>query len=287
MKLKQKTFKEMTEQDKTKNPEYAEFLEKFETKLTTDDCFTPANIYECIASYVVEKYNLNPSNFVRPFYPGGDYENYEYPENCVVVDNPPFSILSKIVDFYVEHDIKFFLFAPTLMLFNVSSKTVYKVSRVVIDTTITYANGAKIATSFVTNCENIPCIRSAPDLDKKIKEVDKLNSTTKKTPKYTYPDNVLTASDMKFLTKNGVELCIELNKCQFIRRLDDQIKHKKVVYGGGHLVSDDVASALAKATAIATANANTITDGIVLKDGRIEWQLSERELDIIKELNSK
>jgi len=92
---------------------------------------------------------------------------------------------------------------------------------------------------------------------------------------------------MRYLAKHGVELHIELNKCQFIRRLDDQIKHKKGLYGAGHLVSDDVASALAKATAIATANANTITDDIVLKDGRIEWQLSERELDIIKELNSK
>lgn len=40
---------------------------------------------------------------VRPFWPGGDYEDFDYPTGCVVIDNPPFSILSKIVRFYEDH----------------------------------------------------------------------------------------------------------------------------------------------------------------------------------------
>lgn len=52
--------------------DYDGFVEKFKPKKTTDDV-----------------------PIVRPFYPGGDYENYDYPEGCVVVDNPPFSIFAK------------------------------------------------------------------------------------------------------------------------------------------------------------------------------------------------
>jgi len=187
MNLKQKTFKEMTEQDKAKNPEYAKFLEKFEAKHTTDDCFTPSNIYDCVAAYVVDRYNLNSSNFVRPFYPGGDYEKYEYPANCVVVDNPPFSILSKIVKFYAEHDIKFFMFAPALTILNFCRDPLNKVSCILIDADITYSNGAKILTGFITNCERTSCVRSEPELDKKIRDANKLNSTTRTLPKYQYP----------------------------------------------------------------------------------------------------
>ncbi|MFR0556541.1 hypothetical protein [Pseudoscardovia radai] len=49
---------------------------------------------------------------VRPFWPGTDYERAQYPDGCVVVDNPPFSILAKIIRFYQAHGIRFFLFAP-------------------------------------------------------------------------------------------------------------------------------------------------------------------------------
>lgn len=79
MELKQKTFKELTAQEKESNPEYAAFLKKFENNYTTDDCFTPPNIYDCIKSFVAKRYELDPNNFVRPFYPGGDYEAFHYP----------------------------------------------------------------------------------------------------------------------------------------------------------------------------------------------------------------
>jgi len=35
------------------NDEYNEFLEKFEQKKTTDDCYTPDNIYDAVADFVV------------------------------------------------------------------------------------------------------------------------------------------------------------------------------------------------------------------------------------------
>lgn len=98
--------------------EYQEFLQKFEAKKTTDDCYTPKNIYESVvADYVVKEYRVEKKNFVRPFYPGGDYQNEKYKSTDIIVDNPPFSIISEIGRWYNKRDIKFFLFAPHLTCF--------------------------------------------------------------------------------------------------------------------------------------------------------------------------
>ena len=82
--------------------EYRQFVEKFKPKKTTDDCYTPPEIYQVVLDYVTERYGIDQNSVVRPFWPGGDYQAEEYPNGCCVVDNPPFSILSKIVDFYIE-----------------------------------------------------------------------------------------------------------------------------------------------------------------------------------------
>ena len=36
---------------------------------------------------------------------GRDFESFEYPEGCVVADNPPFFIFARIQDFYLERSI--------------------------------------------------------------------------------------------------------------------------------------------------------------------------------------
>ena len=97
-----------------KNESYEEFVEKFKPKRTTDDCYTPEGIYYVVRDYAIEKYGLQGRPIVRPFWPGGDYKNFDYIEGCVVIDNPPFSILAQILDFHEEKQIDFFLFAPQL-----------------------------------------------------------------------------------------------------------------------------------------------------------------------------
>ena len=84
----------MTNSQRQKWIDYDGFVEKFKPKKTTDDCYTPEPVYNAVRDWVVEEYGLDASKFVRPFYPNGDYENYDYPDDCVVVDNPPFSILA-------------------------------------------------------------------------------------------------------------------------------------------------------------------------------------------------
>lgn len=88
--------------------EYEDFVDKFKPKLTTDDCYTPDNIYAAIRDWAIDHYSLGDAQILRPFYPGGDYEHAEYPEGCVVIDNPPFSLLSQICQFYRERGIRFF-----------------------------------------------------------------------------------------------------------------------------------------------------------------------------------
>lgn len=56
------------------NKTYEELVESAKTKLTTDDCYTPDNAYSVVRDYVAERYGLDPGTFVRPFYPGGDYQ---------------------------------------------------------------------------------------------------------------------------------------------------------------------------------------------------------------------
>lgn len=159
--------------DNTKeNEEYRAFVDKFKPKKTTDDCYTPPNIYEAVKTWAVNEYHISEDTpIIRPFYPGGDYERYAYPEGCVVIDNPPFSILSKIVRFYENRNIKYFLFAPTMTLFT----TAAGIARyLVCKSDVTYENGAKVNTSFVTNMDECK-VRIAPDLIEAIDAAEKEN----------------------------------------------------------------------------------------------------------------
>lgn len=183
---------EISEEDE----EYQEFLEKFKLKKTTDDCYTPAPVYDAVARYVEETYGLSRANFVRPFYPGGDYQTEKYPEGCVVVDNPPFSIMSEILRFYDSKGIKFFLFAPTLTLFS-SYSSAGSCTALPCNLTVIYENGASVCTSFLTNLDPKHIrFRSAPKLQAMVQEgIDEFTKTLRKPrPKYSYPPHIITSS---------------------------------------------------------------------------------------------
>lgn len=142
-------FSNLSERLGEKDEAYLEFVEKFKPKPspTTDDCFTPPKIYDAVVKFVKEHYG-HKGEVVRPFYPGGDYLKFSYPEGCIVIDNPPFSIASEIVKFYVDNKIDFFLFANGLTSFHALEKGAHCV---IIGQDITYENGAKVNTSFVTS----------------------------------------------------------------------------------------------------------------------------------------
>ena len=196
-----------------KSKSYEEFVEKFKPKKTTDDCYTPPEIYEVIKDWACKRYGIRPENIIRPFYPGGDYQNAEYPEDCVVLDNPPFSILTKICEFYFDRGIKFFLFAPSLTCLN-GVKTWERMNHVICDCNIEYENGAIVRTSFVTNLD---------------------------------PDLIVTAAMMQRYAKYGVDFRVVRGECTRITRLDAQKSKKKEIFGTGLLLSNKAAAEKAAA----------------------------------------
>ena len=141
--------------------EYQAFVDKFNPAKTTDDCYTPPEIYDAIADWVAAEYGYRRDRFLRPFKPGGNYQAEEYPEGCAVVDNPPFSILASIVDWYLARNIPFFLFGPTLTIIGLLKKPARKerCCIVLIGNQITYENGATVQTSYVTNMEPAYALR--------------------------------------------------------------------------------------------------------------------------------
>ena len=246
--------------------EYRAFEEKFKPKKTTDDCYTPENVYNVVADWAAKKYGFDRSQIVRPFWPGGDYERFEYPEGCVVLDNPPFSILAKICRFYHENGIRFFLFAPALTPFSGIDNNV-----ICSGASITYGNGAVVNTSFVTNMGEY-IVESAPDLRDAIKAEDDKNrkEQTKELPKYTYPDCVITAAAVNYLSVHHTPFKVRREDVAFIRELDAQ-KGKTQLFGGGFLLSERAAAERAAAERAAAERAAAHV-----------WQLSEREKELQK-----
>ena len=246
------------------NEEYNEFLEKFEIKKTTDDCYTPDGVYNAVADWVASEYKVNKKDFIRPFYPGGDYQNEEYPQKCVVVDNPPFSILSEIIRFYSEKKIKFFLFAPTLTLFG--SGRDCEVCYIPLTAAVTYENGAVVNTSFVTNLDDAK-VRAIPELQKAVeKAADEFRKELKREfPKYSYPNEVITATGIGQFSKYDVPFVVYPNECERITALDSQKEMDKAIYGGGFLISEKAAAEKAAAHV---------------------WKLSDREIAIVKSLGN-
>ena len=255
------------------NDEYNDFLDKFEAKKTTDDCYTPDGVYDAVAEWVAKEYKLDRKHFVRPFYPGGNYQAEEYRTKDVVVDNPPFSILTEIMQFYCEKNIPFFLFGPSLTLFG-SGRTC-PVCYMATGVSVTYENGAVVDTGFVTNMDKAK-IRAVPELHDAVqKAADEYRKELRKElPKYSYPDEVITATMASYICKHGVGLTIYPDECERIGQLDSQKEADKALYGGGFLLSEKAAAEKAAAEKAAAEKA-----------AAHRWPLSERERAIIKRLS--
>lgn len=260
---------EMREEDE----EYQAFLAKFQDAKTTDDCYTPPNIYEAVVSFVVKTYGVKEKDFVRPFYPNGDYQNEKYPHDCVVVDNPPFSILSEIISFFEFNKIKYFLFAPTRTLFSSSSSTALP-----IGSPVRYENGANVNTSFLTNLEprNIRA-RSCPELYALMKKAndDNLRKQQKELPKYEYDKHVVTSTMVAQFSRYGIDFVVPRDESQRIGGLDSQKKFGKGIFGSGFLISDRVKAEREKAEREKAE-----------REKAERWELSEKELAIVARLNA-
>lgn len=261
----------MAGKTKAEFEDYEGFVEKFEPKKTTDDCYTPPEVYDAVLGYCVGRFGVDPAKAVRPFYPGGDYEAFDYPEGCCVVDNPPFSILSEIVDFYVSFSVPFFLFAPSLTCFTPIRRHLGKVTALLCDSDVTYENGAKVVTAFLTSllpgvaCESEPGLGRLVDEAADAAKVRMGLKKAKPLPKYEFPDSVLTAARLQWMAGHGEPLRVMADECVFVRNLDAmKAVGKSGIFGGGLLLSKRAAEERAAAERAAARR----------------WGLSERELAV-------
>ena len=253
--------------------EYTKFVEKFKPKLTTDDCFTPPPIYEAVLNWTIKEYGLKKFELKRPFKPLGDYKAESYCENSIVIDNPPFSILSDILKYYDSNGIKYLLFAPALTVMNYYAKNR---QILITNASVTYENGAVVNTAFVTNLGT--GVKVCGKLTKALKEANRQRPSKKKIS-YTYPHNVLTSASLMKLARRGVEIEIKESDLHFTRALDSQRAKKKAIFGAGLLCSDQIAEIIEQAENKYGCERSENADHV--------WKLSDRELEIIESLSKE
>ena len=145
-----------------------------------------------------------------------------------------------------------------------------KTNHIVCDAEITYHNGAKVKTAFITNLSEGIVAQTAPELGKRIAIEEKKNikDQKKQMPKYIYPDHVLTATLMLRYCHWGIDMLIRAEDCTFIRALDSQRAAGKALFGSGLLLSNRAAAERAAAERAAAER----------------WELSPREMEIIERL---
>ncbi len=211
-------------QARKKSRSYEEFVDKFKPKLTTDDCYTPPAVYGAVLDWARKNIDIEGCRIVRPFYQGGDFENEIYEKNDVVIDNPPFSIITKIVRFYVANNIRFFMFAPHLTVFQAGRFC----TSILCCVDIVYENGARVKTDFVTNMLGDIAFMTCPELLKAI--TDAQNREAASLPKYEYPSNVVSAARLGKIV--SVPFVARRDQVRFVSKLDSQ-KKTKSIFGGG------------------------------------------------------
>lgn len=253
---------------RAKHEDYEGFVEKFKPKKTTDDCYTPPYIYDVVLAWARKKCRIpEDAGIVRPFYPGGDYENYPYAPGDVVVDNPPFSIVTKIRRFYMERGIPFFLFAPHLTLLS-SFHVEENITFIVADGKIIYENGADVSTDFITNMwPTADAVVVAGDLHKLIDRAVNENKAVCELPKHEYPPEVVSSAILGKFASRGMVLSFPRREVFRISKLESQRPKGKAIFGGGLLISERLAAERLAARSVSV------------------WELSDREKKMVRMLS--
>ena len=263
--------------------DYEGFLERLkrhgaDAPKTTDDCFTPPHIYAAVVDWLAARVDLDGRRIVRPFVPGGDFEAFPYEEGDIVVDNPPFSILSRIKLFYLSRGVPFFLFAPGLTLWSSTSKA-DGLTHIVTGYTPAFENGAKIQVGFVTDLFPGTRIIVAPSLAAAMREAEERagkKGPERKVAKYAYPPEVWNPATLGTLAKNGGfdDIAVPVASSRFLHSLAQQRLYHKSFYGGGVMVDRRTAQRLQEAEAKA-------------KAGTVTWQMTAEELAELDRLDAE
>lgn len=247
--------------------DYESFLAKFaDNPKTTDDCFTPKDVYEAVVQYVGTIVDLSDKQILRPFFPGGDYEHADYPDNGIVIDNPPFSLFTKICAFYTAYGIPFFLFGNGMTI----TRCLKYCTAVIINGSITFENGASLPCNFASNLFGDTLIMTAPLLHRLIQSCPSQKSASKNVNTYNWPDELLTVSDMSAFARAGIEFSVSRSEGHIVNNLDN-MPTTSGLFGAQVLISAEKAAEKAEAESRSHRN--------------IDVPLSDRERRIVERLN--
>ena len=179
-----------------KQMDYAAYVKKFLPNYvyTTDDTFTPPKVYQAVIDWLTIEGKTQGRRILRPFYPGGDFEAIDYQPGDFVVDNPPFSQMSRIVRFYQEHKIDFFLFYDRRYSLSYLRDGI---TLIYINESIEFENGALIVPAFVTNVFECAAVYSSKTLN----EMIKAGQVKQSEPRNEYPDDVFSFTIFEKISK--------------------------------------------------------------------------------------
>ena len=266
--------------------QYDQFVDKFKPRHTSDDTHTPPNVYEAVLAWCVRRYGIDRAKAVRPFFPGGDYAHAAYPADCVVIDNPPFSLLAQIVRFYLERGIRFFLFAPALTCFGHARHP--GCAAIFANGAIRYDNGAEVRTAFLTSLEGPDVLAvSAPDLAVAIERAASSYRKAIQRPrrKIVLPAALLTGAGMNLLAAHNTPHTVRRSEAVFVRKLDN---YSGGIFGGGFLLSARAAAeraAAARAAAERAAAERAAAERAAAERAAAKRiTLTDREREIVKRL---
>lgn len=199
------------------------------------------------------------------FIQGGDYQKFKYKDSDIVVDNPPFSIENKILDYYNANNIKYFLFCDGLSVINRLTKN-RKSTIIIIDYAISYENGVRVNTNFVTNLDKKQKIKVRKNFLK-----NDLNSETKT---YKLPLEVISIKELSQLSRSGYEIDIDADEFVYTYKLENY-KH---IYGSNIILKSSIAKSIH----------NTIKDIKAKKEkDAITIEFNDKEKEILKRLNER
>ena len=265
--------------------DYDSYIAKFQkNNKTTDDTYTPKDIYEAVLNYVRSIYPMEGKEVLRPFYPGGDYEHAEYPEDGVVIDNPPFSMFTKICKFYTENRIPFFIFGPGLTI----SSCLKYCSAVIVASQIRFSNGAVVKCNFATNMLGDILVTISPELSEAIAACPSQNQKVHLT-KYRYPEELLSVSDFQTMAKGNLQFSIKRSEAVIVCNLDNHPKKSGLfsehllISGATAVKAAAVKAAAVKAAAVKAAEKKAAAAKAAAAKA-IPIPLSEREKRIINNL---
>ena len=249
--------------------DYESFVAKFHLNpKTTDDCYTPKDVYEAVVKYVGTVIDMSDKVILRPFFPGGDYEHCDYPDNGVVIDNPPFSIFTKIVAFYSMHKIPFFLFGPGM---TITSCCKY-CTAVIADNSMIFENGANVRINYASNLFGDLAVITAPLLHDLVSQCPSQNRKVG-LQQFRYPTETLRVSELHTICSGGIEFKLRRDEVVLAKKLDN----KGGTFGDIFLISPERGAEKEAARLRAQEAAKQA----------IQIELSPRERRIVERLNGQ